>query len=404
MISLVLEMPSCKRKFMILKLIALALSGAISVDVALTTHELLAAAKSPVLAALGDRMVPLDEEIDLRKAQTDPDHADAHLKTALAKNPWNTENWIRLSVDAESSGNIAEATYDLEQASRHDAGAAPRWANANFYFRRGDERKFLVWVNRYREVTHEDELGLFRMAIENTSDLHALLSSMPNLGCDELDTLLGTVREQNLDPDEIVQRMTGSCHDEASAKALDRFITDLLRSDKVDLAERVRQRRGDRDPLVNASFSRPVTGEGFDWRVNLSGSVQMRQDGKQGIQFEFDDRVPSGTVLIFQPIALPTGSHYRLSMNVESDPPDQEDFRWELVELSTGRHLASGLDEENINRMPAWRFEVPPSNKTLALALFYKRSSGELPFQGTLNVEGVHLARELAPGSIQGKH
>ncbi len=382
---------------MILKIVALALAAAVSTEVAVTTHEAMGGAKDAALASLGERIMPMDERNELRKARQNPEQAAAHLKAAVARNPYHSEAWVELSVDAENSGHLAEASYDLAQATSHDAGAAPRWATANFYFRQGDEKQFLTAVNSYRSVTHKEEPGLFRMVAEGAPDVHTLLTAMPNLGCDELGTLLDTVRERELSPDEVVDRLSSSCRDDAaSGKALAHYMSDLLRTDKAELATQVRHRVGENDPLVNATFTTPVTGEGFDWRVNVNDSIQVRQERKQGIEFAFEDRIPSGTVLLFQPISLAPENTYRLSTKIESEPHDDDAFRWELVELSTGRHLPSGLDEDSINRTSNWVFQVPKTSKTLAIALFYKRVDGEVPFQGTINVQGVGIARELS--------
>ena len=389
---------------MLLKAIAVVLGAALSADVAVTTHEALSGANNPTVAALGEHAMPLDERNDLKKASASPNEPGVYLKAALGKNPYSSENWIRLSVEDESKGKLADARHDLEEAAVHDAGPAPRWASANFYFRQGDEQKLFLWVNRYRKITHSEEPGLFRMVAESAPDVHTLLSSMPDLACDELGTLLETVRERDLNPNEVVDRMSSHCHDDASSKALDHLMSDFLRSDKPDLANDIRQRIGQEGPLFNPVFTHQATGEGFDWRVNINDSIQVRQSPKQGIQFDFVDRVPSGTVLIFQPIALAEATRYRLSMNFESDPHTEQDFRWELVELSTGRHLASGLDDDNINRIPSWRFKVPRTSKTVALALFYKRAEGELPFQGSMDIKGVGLARELSATPDPGKH
>ena len=380
---------------MVLKAMALALSVVVSTEVAITAHESLSGSTEPALASFGERIMPMDEANDLRKATTDADHADTHLKAALEKNPYRTGSWVELSVAKESSGDLEGAKKSLAEATEHDAGAEPRWAEANFYFRQGDKAKFIEAVNQYRSVTHKEEPGLFRMVAESTGEVHALLLSMPNLGCDELGTLLGTIHERDMRPDELVDRMAASCHDDASGKALGHYMSDLLREDKAGLAGEVKTRLGDNDTVVNSFFTSPVTGEGFDWRVNVNDNIHVAQEGKQGIRFDFEDRVPSGTVLLFQPIALPQGDRYRLSMKLDSNPQEDEAFRWELVELATGRRLSSGLDEENINKRSAWMFQVPKTNKTLAIALFYRRTEGELPFQGTIQVEGVRLAREL---------
>ena len=97
------------------------------------------------------------------------------------------------------------------------------------------------------------------------------------------------------------------------------------------------------------------------------------------------------------PVILEPGAQYRLAMSSPADPAIVDAFRWELVELSTGRHLDSSLDQDNLNNLPNWRFVAPPSARSLALALFYRRPQGALPVSGKFTLQGVQLARQLNP-------
>ena len=382
---------------MLVRLIGCFMIAAVTAEVAVTGHDLLRTSSNPGTVALAERVMPLDETDELRSAAENPEQARAHLLAAVKENPYDGDTWVRLSVDAESSGNNADAERYLKEALAHDSGSAPRWAAANFYFRHGDQSRFLQFSNSYRERTHEGEAGLFRMAAELTPDPHELLAELPRMHCDELGTLIGTLNNRQVDPEPVVDRMTSDCHDTASHSTLSHIVTDLLASDKPVAANHIWLQMGEHAALANANFSQPVTGEGFDWRINQSHEVAVRQPENQGIRLEFGDDVASGTVLLFQPIALEAGKPYRLNMNFEADPPEQDAFRWELVELSTGRHLASGLDTENINQQAVWKFEAPDSQKTVALALFYARPTGSTPFQGTMQIHGIQLAQELIP-------
>ena len=366
------------------------------IDAAVTAHELMKVSAPTAAVRFAAALMPLDEANDLRAAEADPVDNEADLRAALEKNPWNTRSWIGLSVHAEMRGDVSGAEGFLRSAAAHDIGRQPRWALANFYYRQGDQQHFLEWANDYRSVTHDQEEGLFRMVAEVVPDAGSFASALPHLGCDELPLAIQAVKMRSLAPDPLVDTMTSVCADTSSRKTLMQLVTELLMQDDVIRASEVWHNMGQRVTLSNADFKDPVTGEGFDWRINQSPSVRVRQQPQTGLQFDLEEGSSSGTVLLFQPVLLTPGARYRLDMISESNPPAVETFRWELVELSTGRHLDTQLDEENINEQPAWEFRAPAvTPKTLALALFYRRPIGATSFHGRFILHGVRLAREL---------
>ena len=382
---------------MVLRLVSCVMVVAMSAAAVVTAHELSGESAAPAKEAFAERIMPLDAANDLRHARTDSVHSDSYLLRATKKDPWDSDSWIQLSVNAELRGDITSAASYLNEAVAHDAGAAPRWASANFYFRQGDRDQFLRWVNLYRERTHENEQGLLRMVAEVSPNPHDILAELPSMDCDELSSLLATLQARPEDTDEVVDRMANGCHDDASHKMLEHMVTDLLARDKPIAADHLWRKLGVGGNLDNSDFQQPISGEGFDWRINQNPSVQVKQIHKDGLQLNFDEGVADGTVLLFQPVSLNPGAGYRLNMNFDAEPAAPTAFRWELVELSTGRHVPSGLDKDNINELPSWRFEMPDSSRTVALALFYARPSGTVPFQGTVKIHAVQLARQLMP-------
>ena len=377
-------------------------------NLAVSAHELLKASGSPVAIAVADRLMPLDSYNELRAAASNPSNSEPSLRAALAKNPWDTRSWIGLSVQAEMRGDSTTAENLLHVAAAHDIGREPRWALANFYFRQGDQQKFLEWTNSYRAVTHDREEGLFRMVAASVPDAHALNQALPHLGCDEMGTAVDVMRAAQQPADELIASMASTCKDATSRASLSAMVSDLILEDKPQRAAEVWAGMGERGTLANAEFHQPITGQGFDWRINKSPDVTFRQRDA-GVDFNLQDGVADGTVLLFQPVLLEPGAHYRLAMSTLGDAAVTGAFRWELVELSTGRHLPSSLDEDNINNLPNWRFVAPATSaRSLALALYYRRPEGAVPVTGKLTVQGVQLARQLdavpVTASVSYKH
>ena len=364
-------------------------------NAAVTAHELLKTHGSPMATRVADRLMPLDAYNELRAAANNPANAEPVLRAALAKNPWDTRSYIGLSVQAEMRGDARTAESLLHVAAAHDIGREPRWALANFYFRQGNQQGFLEWTNSYRAVTHEHEDGLFRMVAASVADAHALREALPHLGCDEMGTAVDVMRAAEEPADELIQSMSDTCKDASSRAALSALVSDYILEDKPARAAQIWRGMGERSTLANADFHASVTGQGFDWRINQSPDVSVRQRA-DGLEFDMRDGVADGTVLLFQPVMLEPGAGYRLAMSAAGDQTVKGAFRWELVELSTGRHLPTSLDEENVNELPNWRFVAPAAeSRSLALALFYRRPEGALPVTGRFTVEGVQLARQL---------
>lgn len=383
---------------MIVRLIGALMMAASTVDATVTVHEALATMKSPAAMVAAARTMPLDAENDLRAAAAaEPSAAERSLRAAVTKNPWDTHSWIELSVHAETRGDQAGAEQALRQAAAHDIGREPRWALANYYFRQGDQTRFVDWVNSYRSVTHDREESLFRMVSEIAPDAQSWTQQMPNLRCDELKTAVDVLKTEGRSADTLVDRMSATCRDTGSTEALSKLVSDLLMKDQAARAGEIWQGMGGHAGLANGDFAQAVTGEGFDWRINKTPEVEERADGGKGLEFALGDDVSDGTVLMFQPVLLDGGRRYRVTMEAKADGSNLEPFRWELVELSTGRHLTTELDGENLSGQPTWEFRVPATNRTLALALYYKRPEGETGFRGNLQVHGVQLTRELTP-------
>ena len=92
------------------------------------------------------------------------DSSRNELSAAVRMNPRLSSAWIQLGLEAESTGNVAEAEADLLQAARVDHLYLPAWTLANFYFRHDDARKFWPWAERAARLTSDDYRPLLRLA------------------------------------------------------------------------------------------------------------------------------------------------------------------------------------------------------------------------------------------------
>ncbi len=99
-----------------------------------------------------------------------------NLQRAVELNPYLSSAWLELALAAESAGNPTEAERLFLRAAKVDRTFEPRWALANFYFRRQTEDAFWQWLRLAAERSYGDRTALFRLAWRFTSDSGTILT------------------------------------------------------------------------------------------------------------------------------------------------------------------------------------------------------------------------------------
>ena len=125
------------------------------------------------------RLAPGDADFRLRLAAAqqaagvDP---TAALEAAVAADPGNAGAWMRLGLGAEMRGDPHAAENSLLEAARASRQFAPRWALANFYFRRGDEAQFWRWARESLRIGYDDVSPVFRLCWHMRPDAGLILA------------------------------------------------------------------------------------------------------------------------------------------------------------------------------------------------------------------------------------
>ena len=154
--------------------------------------------------------------------------------------------------------------------------------------------------------------------------------------------------------------------------------------------------------LTNADFSSDLNELGFNWRINRTPGVAVHRLS-HGLQLTFDGQEPQGAILLFEPVVLKDGTTYELSCRLHSEDADGAEFRWRLVELSTGKTLNREAGNELVSHddRVSWTFEAPHSAKTIVLALEYVLPPGQTKEQGKLVLSEIKL-RPMAGRNLAG--
>jgi hypothetical protein len=125
------------------------------------------------------RLSPGDADFHLKLAaaqQAEGTGATAALAAAAALDPGNADAWTRLGLDAEIRGDLRTAEDSLLRAARASRQFAPRWALANYYFRRADPEHFWPWVRESLEMGYGDLNPVFGLCWNMSQDAGSILA------------------------------------------------------------------------------------------------------------------------------------------------------------------------------------------------------------------------------------
>lgn len=277
-----------------------------------------------------------------RAAELVPSHPkyqlrSGNLKRALELNPYLSQAWIDLALAAEEVGDFTEAERLYGKAAEVDKMFAPRWALANFYFRRNQPEPFWHWLRLAAERSYGDRTALFRLAWRFTSDPATILRqgipSTPEFLALYLDFLITE------------QKWTAAVE---AAKALAPVAKPAQRGKLLDLCEALLQssRPGSAleiwnlwDParairpdsgssIANPHLASAPSSKGFDWRLPWRPGIAHRWFEKaREIRITLDGREEERTDLLDLIAPVIPGADYRMS------------FRYRLQRI----HPASGI-------------------------------------------------------------
>ncbi len=343
---------------------------------------------------------------DLVEAEGRP--GDAGIQHAAELDPYDASVWIRAGLKAEIQGRYTEAEQDLLQAARRSRQFEPRWALANFYFRRGDAEHFWDWANSALPWAYQDRTPLFELCWRMQPDaaliLRRAIPDDPKVLRNYLEFLLATRRFDAAAA--VAERL------ESRATAEDR---DLLLGYSSLMLEQKRWAEalaawnalclrnlvpypqlvpGKGPVLTNGAFSAEPLNRGFDWHIwQLPGVSVVRGSSPGRLEFSFNGQQPENCLLLDQFIPVIGGRRYdfRFAYRTDSIAPGSG-LHWTLTEAATG--AAIPLEQPPLSS-DDWTiadsgFQVPVGAQGARLALVYERQPG------TVRLEGAFWLRDLA--------
>lgn len=326
-------------------------------------------------------------------------NSQASLERAAILNPFDATVWIRLGLNAESSGDVDDAERYLLRATRVSALFQPRWTLANFYFRRLSRPQFWMWAREALTLSPREADALFRLCWMMSEDAEEILqNAIPG---DRrvlriyLRFLINENRLQAARPVAVRLSVFPEAPDTDDLLAsCDRFLdaqdaptalaiwtglcqAQLLKCSHLDPA-------GDIDlPVMSSGLSM----HGFDWRAEQIPGFVVRT-GDQELAAYFSGRQPETGDFLWRWLPVTSGAEYGFSFEYRTEGIGrQSGLKWLAGTAASAELSSDDWKRETI------RFGVDRSSGLIRLHLNYTRQPGTTRVEGALHTRAMRLNR-----------
>lgn len=369
----------------------------------------------------------LDAETVARAVRLSPGDADFRLKLAAARqaasadpataleaaatlDPGNADTWMRLGVDAEMRGDLRAAESSLLRAADASHQFAPRWALANYYFRRGDEAHFWRWARESLRIGYGDLNPVFQLCWHMRQDARLILGRAIPERPTVLDAYVQFLTQQGRlgvsEPAAV--KLAGLATSEDRATLLvwcDREIEAGAVSAALEVWNALCARHlvpyppldPDRAPLTDGGFAAESVGEGFAWRLAPAvGIVIGRNPAPRYLWVDFSGDQPETWAPLWQFVPVAPGARYRLHFEYRtSELPTASGLRWSVLDGRTGADLAATSPWlSSSDWKPVELAFTTPASGLLRLTLTCLRLPGATRIAGSLALRHLSLERQ----------
>ena len=316
--------------------------------------------------------------------------------------PFDSQILMRVAMRAESVGDLSRSEAFLLRAAAVDKKFVPRWALANYYFRRGNGEEFWKWLGRSLEMSSpEDSDGIFRMAWEQSSDGEAILRHIPDSRVIAARYLRFLIRTERLEAAAVVARRAAATATEDELPLLLTFCerAQATRSgDAVSVWNVMTARKllpfAPLDPsqgaiVGNKDFLLLPSPRGFDWRIpSVEGVYAAQASDGHGLTATLSGNQPEDCVLVEQILPLIPGKRYRIGYEYSALSDQQvAGLQWEL----SGPAGAAATSPEMVagSGWKTGQILFTATDQWGKLSLRYHRASGKVRAEGTIKIRAL---------------
>ncbi len=326
------------------------------------------------------RLDPLDIRPLLALAESAPSDKErvAALEQAARLSPFDDLVQQRLGLAEEMAGRFPEAEAHLLRTADMSRKYEPRWALANFYFRRGRREEFWRWARESLAIAWGDPRPVFDLCWRLEPSAAGLERAIPERRGIRLamaDYLLahgdavGAAR---------VAVPLASGVEAREQPAMASLAGGLLA--RYDIASAHVLWSALKDPKLREASD-------FWWHGPLA------KRGLDGWRIELDGRQPEQCLLVSRAVKTVTSTRYRLRWDLESrlgspsGPLRTSGTRWRVARWSAQRELLAESEELAVDGRGGGTLEfTAPPGGGVEVALQYRRPLGSMRAEGSVLV------------------
>ncbi len=353
-----------------------------------------------------NRPQSLEYAAGLIPSQADYQARLSRLQRAVQLNPYLAAAWIEIGTRAEAQRDYSTAETALLDAARVDRTFEPRWALANFYFRRENWEDFWKWIRAAAEMSYGDRTGLFQLCWRASSDpqliLRRAIPAEPVILGEYVYFLENSEQFEAAQAAALLWLPLARRSDQSSLLVLCDILIQKAHNGPGVLAiwnaliARGWLKYEPLDPdggasLTNGDFRVQPLQHAFDWRLFPQSGVRVVRSESQGLVFAWDGHESEQSVLLVQWMPARASSTYELSLRSQSsDLPPVSGLRWTVFNGESGATLG-----ESSLEMPlaALRVATPPACSLVKLVVGYQRAPGVTRIEGNWVLHSVALRR-----------
>jgi tetratricopeptide (TPR) repeat protein len=360
------------------------------------------------------RLVPSNSRYVARLAAWKPEERVELLQRAVDLNPFDSEAWIQLGLDAELDQNDPQkAEHYYLRAAAVDHMFQPKWTLTNFYFRRQNTGEFFRWAKATLAITPYSPDPVFAQMWGTGRDANrigAAVPDRPGILLQYAVYLSNDGRLAAIPP--VVERLirtvgAGNPHawgrDDLVAGIEDRLVS--MGDSESALAVWTSMQQGGwigesiptaQSPLTNGDFATPFYKHGFDWTPLQVSGVEIDQfPERKSLRLSLSGEQPESCVLLRQYIPVEPGREYRMQWNATADRMESPSgLAWHLRPIGSAGAAEIVSGDILGPHAPAWFFKTPAAAKLCALTLEYVRPPGTVRASGSVTLQSVSLAAQ----------
>lgn len=369
-------------------------------------------------ATRATEMDPLDSRGFLAKAQYEEQaglDASATWRAAADLDPRNARILIPAGISAELHGNANEAERYFLDAEKYNLLWLPRWTLANYYFRKGDTKKTLHWINRALERSYGDLSAAFTLAEQAGATPQQIFNEVLPAKPYPFHAFAFWLSQQNVDRNRAILaarslRKSYDLLDANSNHAQAEYFTlvvsgRLMNAGLGDIARTV-WRSGcearildctmppDDGLIMNGAFSKKFIALPLDWSLpKVPGITSIQQPGTGTVKYSFSGEHPENCELLRQSIVLEPKVRWRVQFDFQTreiSPLASSSLEWRIGSalLSLKKPFASESWEQN-----EFIIETGEKGGVQPLVLAYSRKPGTVRITGELWLRNVRAER-----------